>query len=150
MEEALLELGWEKVPNWECMFVHRQQGLFLSVYVDDFRMGGKNQNMASMWKQLMKHVDLEEPTSFLDHVQLGCTRRECKPNEIIIDFTKMFGTRISAGASEKLPEWEKPHAETAAWSYDMEGHAQKCVERYCELANKKVEQLHKVSSPLLG
>ena len=31
-------------------------------------------------------------------------------------------------------------------SYDMEGHAQKCVERYCELANKKTEQLHKFSS----
>ena len=29
----------------------------------------------------------------------------------------------------------------------MEGHAQKCVERYRELANKKVEQLCKVSSP---
>ena len=26
----------------------------------------------------------------------------------------------------------------------MEGHAQKCVERYWELANKKVEQLYKV------
>ena len=35
------------------------------------------------------------------------------------------------------------------WSYDMEGHAQKCVERYCELANKKTEQLYKVSSPCL-
>ena len=33
-----------------------------------------------------------------------------------------------------------------AWSYDMEGLAQKCVERYCELANKKVEQLYTVSS----
>ena len=29
----------------------------------------------------------------------------------------------------------------------MEGRARKCVERYCELANKKVEQLYKVSSP---
>ena len=29
-EEALLELGWETVPNWQCMFVHRKQGLFLS------------------------------------------------------------------------------------------------------------------------
>ena len=43
----------------------------------------------------------------------------------------------------------KPHEHTVAWSYDMEGHAQKCVERYCELANKKTEQLHKVSSPCL-
>ena len=28
----------------------------------------------------------------------------------------------------------------------MEGHAQKCVERKCELANKKTEQLYTVSS----
>ena len=26
----------------------------------------------------MKNVDLDEPTSFLDHVFLGCTQRECK------------------------------------------------------------------------
>ena len=34
-------------------------------------------------QKLMKHVDLDEPTSFLDHVYLGCTQRECKPNAII-------------------------------------------------------------------
>ena len=31
----------------------------------------------------------------------------------------------------------------------MEEHAKKCVERYCELANKKTEQLYKVSTPSL-
>ena len=97
--------------------------------------------MAPMWKKLMKHDDFEEPTSFLDHAYLGCTQRECKPNEIIIEeFTKI------AGASEKLPGCEKPHAKTVAWSYDMEGHSRKCVERYCELVNEKMEQLYKVSS----
>ena len=39
-EKALMELGWEKVPNWECLFVHRKQKLFLSVYVDDIKMAG--------------------------------------------------------------------------------------------------------------
>ena len=34
-EEVLLELGWEKGPNWECPYVRRNQGLSLSVYVDD-------------------------------------------------------------------------------------------------------------------
>ena len=53
------------------------------------------------------------------------------------------------GATEKLPGWEKLHAKTVAWSYDMEGHARKCVERYCALANKKVEQQYKVSNPCL-
>ena len=47
-------------------------------------MAGKKQNIAPMYKKLMKIVDLDETTSFLDHVCLGCTRRECKPSEIII------------------------------------------------------------------
>ena len=29
---------------------------------------------------------------------------------------------------------KKPYAKKVALSYDMEGHAQKCVERHCELA----------------
>ena len=92
----------------------------------DIKMAGRKQNVAPMWKKLTKHVDLDEPTSFLDHVYLGCTQRECKPNEIIIDeYRKMFGSRISAGATEKLQGWEKPHTKMVAWSYDMEGHAQK-------------------------
>ena len=113
-------------------------------------MAGKKQNLAHMWKKLMKDVDIEEPTSFLDRVYLGCTQRESKPNvKNFGQHNKMFESRISAGATEKLPGWDKPRAKTSAWSYDMEGHARKCVERYCELANKKTEQLYKVSHPCL-
>ena len=128
----------EKVPKWKCLFVHRKQKLFLSVYVDDIRMARKKLNLAPMWKKLIKDVDIEEPTSFLDHVYLECTQRECKANEKIVgQYNKMFESRISAGATEKLPGWDKPRARTSAWSCDVEGHARKCVERYFELANKK-------------
>ena len=61
----------------------------------------------------------------------------------------MFESRISAGATEKIPRWDNPRAKTLTWCYDMEGHVRKCVERYCELANKKTEQPHKVSNPCL-
>ena len=38
-EKILLKHGWEKIPNWECLFVHREKGLFLSVYVvDDIKL----------------------------------------------------------------------------------------------------------------
>ena len=95
----------------------------------------------------MKLVDLGEPTSFLDRKKVGCTQRECKPNEDIVNqHREMFESRISDGLTEKLPGSEKPHAETVAWSNGMEGHAKKCVERYCELANKKTER----STPCLG
>ena len=40
--------------NWDCMFVHRKQGLFLSVSVDDIKMARKKQHLAPMWKKLMK------------------------------------------------------------------------------------------------
>ena len=108
-------------------------------------MAGKTANLGPTWKILMKDVDLEAPTSFLDHVYLGCTQRECETSKDIVDnYKHMFESRISAGAVEKLPETRasgKPDANTIfSWSYDMEGHAKKCVERYCELANKTTQQ----------
>ena len=33
-EKVLLEHGCEKGFDWECFFVNREKGLFLSVYVD--------------------------------------------------------------------------------------------------------------------
>ena len=59
----------------------------------------------------------------------------------------MFESRISAGGVEKSPFSE--NLRISAWSDDMEGHAKKCVERYCELANKTTQQLYKVSTPCI-
>ena len=59
----------------------------------------------------------------------------------------MFESRISAGRTEKLPYSE--NFRISSWSHDMEGHAKKCVERFCELANKTAQQLYKVSTPCL-
>ena len=147
-EKVLLKHGWEKIPNWECLFVHREKGLFLSVYVDDIKLAGKKHNIDPMWKVLNKEVDLGEPTSFLDHVYLGCTQRECEVSQNIVDnYRTMFESRISAGGLEKLPFSQK--IRISSWSYDMVGHAKKCVERYCELANKTTQQLYKVSTPCI-
>ena len=147
-EKTLFTHSWEKVSNWECLFVHREQGLFLSVYVDDIKLAGKKQNLDPMWKVLNKEVDLGEPTSFLDHVYLGCTQRQCEISKDIVDnYRTKFESRISAGATEKLPCSE--NLCISSWSYDMEGHAKKCVERCCELANKTTQQLFQVSTPCI-
>ena len=94
-----------------------------------------------------KEVDLGEPTSF-HHVYLGCTQRQCEISEDIVDNNRtMFESRISAGGLEKLPFSQ--NTRISSWSYDMVGHAKKCVERYCELANKTTQQLYKVSTPCI-
>ena len=68
-------------------------------------MAGKKQNLALMWKKLKKDMDIEEPTSFLDHVYLGCTQRECKPNEKIIgQYNKMFDHQIKKEELENKGE----------------------------------------------
>ena len=119
------------------------------MYVDDIKLAGKKQNLDPTWKVLNKDVDLGEPTSFLDHVYLGCTQRQCEISKDIVDnYRTMFEIRLSAGATEKLPCSE--NLRISSWSYDMEGHAKKCVERCFELANKTTQQLYyKVSTPCI-
>ena len=86
----------------------------------------------------MKQVDLGEPRSLLDQEYLGCTQRECKPNLKIVQTRKdLLESLISAGTFKQLLGWEMSHVDTIAWSSDMEVHAKKCVERYCELANQE-------------
>ena len=113
-------------------------------------MAGKKQSLVQCGKILVKEVDLGEPTSFLDHVYLGCTQRECQTNKDTVDhYRNMAESRIFAGAIEKLPCSGKPDEDISSWSYDMESHAKKCVEMFCELANKSTQQLHKVATPCI-
>ena len=55
------------------------------------------------WEKVF-NWDLGEPTSFLDHVYLGCTQRQCERSKNIVDnYRTMFESRISAVWTEKLP-----------------------------------------------
>ena len=112
------------------------------------KLAGKKQNIDPMLKVLNKEVDLGEPTSFLDHEYLGCTQRQCEISKDIVDNIRtILESRVSAGGTEKLSYSEI--FRTSSWSYDMAGHAKKCVERYCELANRATQQLYNVSAPCI-
>ena len=83
---------------------------------------------------------------------ITCTWAALKDNvkiskDIVDNDRTMFESRISAVRVEKLPFPQ--NLRISSWSYDMAGHAKKCVERYCELANKTTQQLYKVSTPCI-
>ena len=87
-------------------------------------MAGKKQNRALMWKKLLRNVDLDEPTSFLDHEYWGCTQSECKPSETIVEQHREMLNHVFL--LEHLTNYQggkkkKTVAKTVAWSYDMEG-----------------------------
>ena len=91
-----------KSTSLRMSIVHRKQRWFLSVYVYYTKTSGQKQSVAPMWKKLMKNVDHDEPSSFLDNVYLGCTQRECKTIEIIRNpCREMFESRTSATATTK-------------------------------------------------
>ena len=86
----------------------REKGLFLSVHVDDTKIGGNKKNLKPMCDLLMEQVDLEEPTSVLDHVYLVCSRRECKPNlKIGQEIKDLLEPLNSPGTVKQLLGWER-------------------------------------------
>ena len=58
----------------------------------------------------------------------------------------MFDSRIPQEPLKSCKVRREVNANSAAWSYDLEGQAQKCVERYSELANKYIDQFYEVST----
>ena len=74
-----------------------------------------------MWKLFNKEVDLGEPTSFLDHVHLGCTQRQCQISKDIVDnYRAMFESRISAVGTDLM---YCPHWSDSKWKKSMAGGA---------------------------
>ena len=86
------------------------------------------------------------------HSLIMCTWAVLKDNakkaKILLAITEpCLNPEFPQGTTEKLPCSE--NLSISSWSYDMDGHAKKCVERYCELANKTTQQLYKVSTPCI-
>ena len=66
--------GFVKVQGHECLYVHREKQLFLSVYVDDFKMAGKTSNLSTMWETLGKKIFLDPPVPLQSNVYLGSSQ----------------------------------------------------------------------------
>ena len=57
-----------------------------SVYVDDYKMAGKAENVSKMWARLGKRFDLEPPVPFHNTVYLGCQQTNITiPEQIVKD-----------------------------------------------------------------
>ena len=100
------------------------------------------------WKETKHWSDVEStqerswfgrPTSFLDHVHLECAQRQSEiSKDIVVNYRTMIESRISAGGAEQLPCSEM--FRISSWSYDMEGHAKKCMER--DIASWQTRRLY--------
>ena len=121
MEKAIWENFWStvglKVSNWECWFVHSESMWMTANWLE------RNKTLMRCGK----------------YSCLECSQRQCETGQDILDnFTESWlESRISDGATVHLP-WSETLS-ISSWSYDMEGHAKKCVERYCGRLNNSTK-----------
>ena len=79
-DQGVRKAGFEPVgPSWPC-YRHPKLGLFLTIYVDDFKMAGPKANHAEGWKRLRQSLSIE-PEKYLHDgpaLYLGCTLKVSK------------------------------------------------------------------------
>ena len=69
--------------------------------------------------------------------------------DVVDNYRTMFESQNFRGSRLEKLTIPSENIRISSWSYDIAGYAKKCVERYCKLANKTIEQLYKVSTPCI-
>ena len=100
----ILSLGFEPVPSWECLFQHKDKQLFLSIYVDDFKMAGNAANLKPMWEAIGKRIELEEATPFHQSNYLGCQQYDVEPDLKLLEKKTQLIEDILRRKSEQIDQ----------------------------------------------
>ena len=139
-----LKHGWEKIPNWE--FIVKQ--VILICVCGWHKIGCKETKSWSDVESTQQRSRYGRTNIFLGSCILGLHSTTMRNKQRYCGQLQNH-VRIAnfCGGLEKLPFPQ--YLRISSWSYDMAGHAKKCVERYCELANKTTQQLYKVSTPCI-
>ena len=83
-DKAITDSGFEKIAGWECLYVNPLKQLFLSVYVDDFKMSGNATHLKQMWKTLGEKIDLEPSVPLNGNVYLGCGQSDIVADQVLV------------------------------------------------------------------
>ena len=139
----LANVGFQAVPQWRSCFHHPKLDLFLTVYVDDFKMSGGAKALLEGWALIRKQIKMEDPTPIGKY--LGCEH-------------KVHRGFMPQGGPARGPQPEDTKTNQAAhkplipvtwFEYDMSSFLMQCVDKYCELSNLPVSSLKKVETPYL-
>jgi hypothetical protein len=132
-------VGFVPVPEWRSCFFHPKLGLYLTVYVDDFKMSGEAKALKKGWEMIRTKIQTEEPTPLGKY--LGCTHKI------------MQGTMPAGGNPRITPGPETPkvtkRVPVKVVEYDMSDFLVSCVDKYLELAKLTVNSLKFVETPYL-
>ena len=138
-DAKLGEKGFSPVHGWPGCYSHSSLAVFLTVYVDDFKMSGREADVTKAWRLIKEVIQLEEPTPTGRY--LGCQHQESMGDVV---------PRLSPSAELPgvTPSKEAKHR-VRVLTYDMSSFVEQCVSSYLELAGRDRGSLHEVPTPFL-
>ena len=145
--EKVISAGFRKMMGWECLFVHDELKLILSVYVDDFKLVGPSGNLTAGWKRLTDtglELDPAEPLG--DYLGCGQFPVNVSPTEAQ---RRLENVHPLAEESHKtLHDNERTTGKPVrAIRYDMFGFFQQCIDVYCLHAKTDRSKLRPAKTP---
>ena len=111
--------GWRQIlpDTWNSIFYHDEHKCMLVVYVDDFKLAGPKDKLASAWKSLRSAVNIGEPEPFDRY--FGCMHREF--NQVKLPptahpFAFVFDEKAAAAAAQhRTQDWWEHDVLRRAW-----------------------------------
>lgn len=116
--------------------MHREQQLFLSVYVDNLKLAGKKENIGPMWEKMGGFLELEPAKKMGVSQYLGCDQREIVPEiedieRMIAAFENFSVKRGDASAGVAHPALRKSQGETLT-----------TIDKVSDEAHSEIVELH--------
>ncbi|MDE0839722.1 MAG: hypothetical protein OSB41_11810, partial [Kiritimatiellae bacterium] len=139
--DARLQLaGFQPIPEWRSGYFHEDLKLFLTVYVDDFKLSGPKENLAAGWALIREKIDTDPPEAH-DRAEnseryLGCLHH--KSTE-----TLTWQGRNITDTIEKIPDPKEVNVVT----HDMEFFWTATCETYRDLTGVDVQEMPAVRTP---
>ena len=149
-EKHLRSVGFVPVDGWRSCYWHARLKLFLTVYVDDFKMAGPKGSMAEGWKLIRKGIRAEDPTPAGKY--LGCDHiMSALEVQDGISPATGFGNYLESGREvpKTLRSAKRGRRMVNVMMYDMEGFMTQCHERYSQAAGTNARPLRRVDTPFL-
>ena len=149
-EAHLLSIGFTPIEGWRSCYWHKGLGLFLTVYVDDFKMSGPKGNMKEGWRLIRKGIRTEDPSPAGKY--LAC-------DHILKELQIHAGRNPVTGFEDDVPPGYTPSVSARpdrsgklsvqTLMYEMKGFLEQCTSRYIELAGTNMKPLRKVATPFI-
>jgi hypothetical protein len=98
----LREKGFLPVSGWPGCYTHKSLAVFLTVYVDDFKMSGKDGDRAKAWKLIKEAVDLEDPEPYGRYLGCGQEIGEATPDSDVLMTCELPGVEKNPTPSTKV------------------------------------------------